>query len=149
MPFELVGGGRLPTAEVLSVERFPKPADLPAFGSSAEGNRIRRLRSLGGKPAALAEIWLDGSRVETLAVEDLSESLYLYYRKALGLWIARAEDRIGVDDVPAWAPTAFGLPAGAPAGFIERIGWSREGDGAECSRTWFDHRIARYVSRMR
>jgi hypothetical protein len=45
---ELVEGGGLPTARVLSVDRLPKTADMPQFGSNAEGHRIRRLRSLGG-----------------------------------------------------------------------------------------------------
>ncbi|TIM74189.1 MAG: UTRA domain-containing protein, partial [Mesorhizobium sp.] len=71
------------------------PMDLPVFGSSKKAHRIRRLRSLSGKPAALEEIWLDGSRAETVAIEELSDSLYLYYRKALGFWILRAEDRVG------------------------------------------------------
>lgn len=146
---ELIEGGGLPTARVLSAERLPKSADMPAFGSSDEGHRIRRLRSLGGKPAAMEEIWLDGSYAKSVAAEELSESLYLFYRQALGFWIARAEDRVGVGIVPDWAPAEFGLPAGTPAGFIERIGWTQEGRSAEFSRTWFDHRIARYVARLR
>lgn len=146
---ELVEGGGLPTARVLSVQRLPKPAGMPQFGSSADGHRIRRLRSLGGKPAAIEEIWLDGSYANSIAPEDLSDSLYLYYRKALGFWIARAEDRVSVGEVPGWAPREFGLPAGAPAGFIERTGWAQDGASAEFSRTWFDHTIARYVARLR
>jgi GntR family transcriptional regulator len=146
---ELVDGGGLPTARVLSVERLPKPSDLPSFGASGEGHRIRRLRSLRGKPAAIEEIWLDGSYAETVMAEDLSESLYLYYRKALGLWIARAEDRVGVNAVPDWAPAAFGMASGAAAGFIERIGFAQDGARAEFSRTWFDHTVARYVARLR
>ncbi|TIP86760.1 MAG: GntR family transcriptional regulator, partial [Mesorhizobium sp.] len=117
---ELLEGGGLPTARVLSVDRLAKPTDLPVFGSSSEAHRIRRLRSLGGKPAALEEIWLDGSRAETVAIEELSDSLYLYYRKALGIWILRAEDRVGVGQVPGWAPPEFGLAPSAAAGFIER-----------------------------
>lgn len=146
---ELVEGGGLPTAQVLSVERLPKPADLPAFGSSKAAHRIRRLRRLGGKPAAVEEIWLDASHAPTLAAEDLSDSLYLYYRKVLRLWIARAEDRIGVAPVPGWAPDAFGVPPAAPAGFIERVGWTQDGASVEFSRTWFDHAVARYVARLR
>ncbi len=146
---ELIEGGGLPTARVLSVDRLPKTADMPQFGSNAEGHRIRRLRSLGGKPAALEEIWLDGSRAETVAIEELSDSLYLYYRKALGIWILRAEDRVGVGQVPGWAPPEFGLSPGAAAGFIERTGWMQDGVSAEFSRTWFDHGVARYVARLR
>lgn len=146
---ELVEGGGLPTARVLSVDRLPKPVGMPAFGTSTDGHRIRRLRSLGGKVAALEEIWLDGACADRVTIADLSDSLYLYYRQALGIWIARAEDRIGVDTVPDWEPAGFGLPPGAPAGFIERIGWDREGASVEFSRTWFDPAIARYVSRLR
>ena len=146
---ELLEGGGLPTARVLSVDRLAKPMDLPVFGSSSEAHRIRRLRSLGGKPAALEEIWLDGSRAETVAIEELSDSLYLYYRKALGIWILRAEDRVGVGQVPGWAPPEFGLAPGAAAGLIERTGWMQDGASAEFSRTWFDHGVARYVARLR
>ena len=146
---ELVEGGGLPTAQALSVDRLAKPPDLPPFGSDTHAHRIRRLRSLGGKPAALEEIWLDGSLAGKIDVGDLSDSLYLYYRKALGILIVRAEDRVGVAVVPGWAPPPFGPAPGAVAGFVERIGWTQDGTGAEFSRTWFDHEVARYVARLR
>lgn len=146
---ELLEGGGLPTARVLAVDRMRKEPGMPGFGTAADGHRIRRLRSLGGRPAALEEIWLDGDRADHIGIEDLSDSLYVYYRQALGIWISRAEDRVGVAAVPGWAVAEFGLAAGAPAGFIERIGWARDGTSVEYSRTWFDHTIARYVSRMR
>jgi|SRR5690606_9910609 len=146
---ESVDGGGLPTADVLSVDGRAKPADLPGFGSSRRGYRIRRLRRLGGTPAAIEEIWLDGSRAESLSADDLSESLYLYYRSVLGFHIAHAEDRIGVSTVPDWTPPEFPLVAGATAGFIERIAWASDGESAEYSRTWFDPATARYVARIR
>lgn len=146
---ELVEGGGLPTARVLSVDRLAKTPDMPAFGASPDGHRIRRLRNLGGRPAAVEEIWLDGARAGHIGIEDLSDSLYLYYRQALGFWIARAEDRVGVAMVPGWAPPEFGRPAGEAAGFIERVGWAQDGASVEFSRTWFDHTVARYVARLR
>lgn len=146
---ELIGGGGLPTAEVLDVKRLPKPVDLPEFGASKEAHRIRRLRRLSGKPAAVEEIWLDGSYVSQIVPDDLSESLYLYYRTRLSLWITRAEDQVGLDVVPAWAPRAFGLAAGAPAPHVLRISQGQDGARAEVSRTWFDHTVARYVARLK
>lgn len=146
---ELIGGGGLPTAEILSIDRLPKPADLPAFGSSAQAHRIRRLRRLSGKPAALEEIWLDGAYIERIDPDAVSESLYLFYRTRLSLWIARAEDQIGLDRVPDWAHAAFGQPVGAPVTHIQRISLDREGARAEVSRTWLDHDVARYVSRLK
>ena len=91
---ELIEGGGLPTAEILSVSLETKDPSLPPFGRSLQGHRIRRLRKIGGKVAAIEEIWLDGSYVDSIVPEDLSESLYLYYRTSLNLWIAKAEDHI-------------------------------------------------------
>ncbi|MEP2784122.1 MAG: GntR family transcriptional regulator [Pseudoruegeria sp.] len=145
---ELINGGGLPTAKILSVARLPKPESYPDFGKSEEGHRIRRLRKLNGAPAAVEEIWLDGSHVRQLNPTDVSESLYLYYRTKLNLWIARAEDTVGVDVVPDWAPAEFGLRPGAAAGFVERISWSRDELRAEYSRTWFDHTTVRYFARL-
>ncbi|MFN3717929.1 MAG: GntR family transcriptional regulator [Rhizobium rhizophilum] len=146
---ELLGGGGLPTAEILTIDRLTKPSDLPAFGRSGEAHRIRRLRRLSGKPAALEEIWLDGSYVDTIDREAVSESLYLFYRTKLSLWIARAEDQIGLDRVPDWAPSIFGQASGAPITHIQRISQDQEGLRAEVSRTWLDHNVARYVSRLK
>ncbi|CAN7481753.1 GntR family transcriptional regulator [Neorhizobium sp. LjRoot104] len=146
---ELIHGGGLPTAELLDVMRLDKPKDLPKFGFSPEGHRIRRIRRLSGKVAALEEIWLDGSYVAAIAPEELSESLYLYYRTRLGLWIARAEDKIGLDTVPDWAPSGFGQKPGAPIPYVLRTSQAQDGALAEVSRTWFDHSVARYVSRLR
>jgi len=146
---EALEGGGLPTAEVLDIARLAKPGDLPNFGRTNDGHRIRRLRLIAGQPAALEEIWLDAGWTETVQRSEILESLYLYYRTKLGLWITRAEDQIGIGSVPNWAPDRFGLSAGAPVGFIER--WSRTDTNeiAEYSRTWFNTEVARYVARMR
>lgn len=146
---ELVQGGGLPTAEILEIERLPKPDDLPAFGVSPDGHRIRRMRSLDGMPAAVEEIWLDASYVESLSRDEISESLYLYYRQALNLWITRVEDRVGVGQVPDWAPENFGQSPGAPSGLCERLSFAKDGRIAEFSRNWFDADTARYITRMK
>jgi len=146
---ELIEGGGLPTAEILSVTRLVKDKNLPAFGSSPEAHRIRRLRRIGGKIAAIEEIWLDGSYVNTITADDLSESLYLYYRTRLSLWIAKAEDYIDIGPVPDWAPSHFLPRPGDLTPHILRISHSHEGDRAEVSHTWYDHTVARYVSRLR
>lgn len=146
---ELIAGGGLPTAEVLSVDRLPKPSGLPAFGASKEAHRIRRLRRLNGIAAAVEEIWLDGSYVEVVDREALSESLYLFYRTKLSLWITRAEDQIGLDLVPDWAPEVFGQRPGSPVPHVLRTSFDQNGERAEVSRSWFDHAVARYVARLK
>ena len=145
---ERVTGGGLPTAEVLAVDLMPKPQDAPFFGPHVMAHRIRRLRRLDGVVVALEEIWLDAGVRAHVAAADLSDSLYHFYRTALGLVIAAVEDRIGTGPVPAWSPPAFAPAVGQIVGHIERV--SRTGDQApiEYSRTWFDNEKARYISRM-
>ena len=146
---ELTEGGGLPTARILSVDRLPKDRRLPPFGTSADGHRIRRLRLVSGRLAAVEEIWLDASFAPTLTREALSESLYLHYRQRFGLWIVRAEDRIGQSALPDWAPAEFPHRPGAILPEITRIGWSQNGESAEASFTWYDPGTVRYVARLK
>ena len=145
---ELIEGGGLPTAELLSVDRLVKPDGFPRFGTSPDGHRIRRLRRLNGIPAVLEEIWLDGAYVDEIDTVALRESLYLYYRDSLGLWITKAEDRLDVDAVPGWAPAAFGKPAGTPCMRATRLSYGPEGEAAEASWNWINTDVARYVARI-
>lgn len=146
---ERVEGGGLPTARVLSVDRCLKNPALPSFGADREGHRIRRLRFLSGQVAAVEEIWLDGAEVERINPADLSESLYLYYRQRLGIWIARAEDSIGQGPVPDWAPQEFPHPPGTPLPLITRVSWAQDGRSVEASLTWYDPETVRYVARLK
>ncbi|MCK0150783.1 GntR family transcriptional regulator [Marivita sp. S6314] len=145
---ELLDGGGLPTAELLSVDRLPKPDGLPQFGRSAEGHRIRRLRRLNGVPAVLEEIWLDGSYTEAIDADALRESLYLYYRESLGLWITKAEDRLDLSTVPDWAPPAFGRDPAQPCMRATRISYGPDGSSAEASWNWINTDVATYVARI-
>jgi GntR family transcriptional regulator len=146
---ELLQGAGLPTAQTLSAKRMKKPQDLPPFGRSSLAHRIRRLRLLSDLPAAMEEIWLDGKWVKTINSEDLSESLYYYYQRSLGLLIAQVEDKVGLDALPSWSLPDIGCSAGDTVGFVER--WSRTADGevVEYSRTWFNPDRVRYVARIK
>ncbi|KUF12478.1 GntR family transcriptional regulator [Pseudoponticoccus marisrubri] len=146
---ELLQGGGLPTAELLSVDRLPKPEGMEPFGTSSEAHRIRRLRRLNGTPAILEEIWLDGSYAARLAPQDLRESLYLFYRERLNLWISGAEDRLGTGPVPDWAPPAFGPEPGRITLLASRVSHASDGARAEISRGWIDTDVATYVARLK
>ena len=146
---ELIGGGGLPTAELLALDRTMKPAHFPAFGGSNEGYRIRRLRRLNGQPAVLEEIWLDGDQSAQLSPKDLSESLYLFYRKSLNLWITEAEDQLGVAQIPDWSPKTFEPAQGENCLCAQRLSRSQSGDAVEFSLNWIDTKVARYVARIK
>jgi len=144
---ELLSGGGLPTAEVLSLDFLEKPADLPDFGAATAATRIRRLRYLNDVAIAVEEIWLDAT-VGRLSLPMLSDSLYQTYIKRLQFWIARAEDRVSLGTLPAWTPPGFAAP-GSASGYIERFSWSDPPYPIEFSRTWFDPARAVYVQRLK
>jgi GntR family transcriptional regulator len=146
---ERVEGGGLPTAQILSVDRCPKDPRLPPFGAHPDGHRIRRLRFLSGEVAAVEEIWLDAAHTDRIAPGDLSESLYLYYRQRLGLWIARVEDRIGQGPLPDWSPPNFPHFPGTALPLITRVSWAQGGQSVEASLTWYDPETVRYVARLK
>ncbi len=144
---ELIGGGGLPTAEVLSAERQHGGPELSETRHA--DFRIRRLRLLGGQPAAFEEIWLDSARVGPLSAADLTESLYRFYERRLGFAVVRAEDQVGVGAMPDWAPAQIGLAAGNPCGLVDRTARDANNTIVEISRTWFDATVARHVTRMK
>ncbi|MBW4710696.1 GntR family transcriptional regulator [Roseobacter sp. YSTF-M11] len=144
---ELMSGGGLPTARILSARCQEKSADLPQFGASPRATRIRRQRYLNDVAIAVEEIWLDAS-VGELSSEMLSDSLYQTYLKRLNFWITRAEDRVSIGKLPDWTPPGFGSP-GTTSGYIERFSWSDQPHPIEFSRTWFDTTKAVYVQRLK
>ena len=146
---ELPGGGGLPRAELVSVDKIRKPKDLPKFGTSDLAHRFRRLRYLDDTPAALEEIWLDGALVHHINANDISQSLYHYYKEHLGLWITRAEDLVSVAPVPEWTVDQFPLKSESMAGYVERFGWDQSEKCMEYSRNWFDPQAVRYVARLK
>jgi DNA-binding GntR family transcriptional regulator len=143
---ELLQGGGLPTAQILSVDAAPLPAALLAQDppSWRQGWRIRRLRALNGTPVALEEIWIDQRHALTPA---LSDALYQFYKEQLGFWIARVQDQLSVDALPDWAPQALGLAPGTACSYIERQAWSNKDVVEELSRTWVHPQRARYCAR--
>lgn len=153
---ELLHGGGLPTATIISLDCIPPPADVPAFGGVQRSSgtlyyRVRRLRALNQTVVALEEIYFDARHRSHLTLAELGEALYLFYQTQLGFWIAKAEDAISVAPLPAWAPKEFGTPniAHGSFGFITRKAWSGSDTLEEYSHTWFNPHAAHYVSRLK
>jgi len=144
---ELVSGSGDPTARMLDVERVAKTDDMPEYGQSDSAFRFRRIRMLGDVPAALEEIFLDASYAQSISHSALSDSMYLYYKEQLGFWITRAEDRVSVAPKPDWAPEQWPPTPSPYVGYVERLSHDQRGQIAEFSRTWFDPKTVRFVSR--
>ena len=108
---ELIAGGGLPTAEVISVSKVRKPADIADIGNDTHAHRIRRLRKLNGVDAAIEEIWIDCAQISHISKQELHDSLYLFYKEKLGLWISRVQDSVSAQSLPSWKPGHFGSTA--------------------------------------
>lgn len=144
---ELVDGPATPSAQLLSLDHLDKPAGLPTIGDSAKAFRFRRVRHLNQVKAALEEIWLDGRHADDINPDEVTDSLYRFYRDNLGFRITRVEDRVSVARLPDWAPESWKQRRSGEWGFIERLSRDQDGELAECSRTWFDPDQVRFVSR--
>lgn len=146
---ELLSGGGLPSAAIISVDRVPGDKQV-TFGQTDDYYRIRRTRYLNTLPVALEEIWLDASYVQaSLNKSDLTDSLYQYYKEQLGFWIARVQDSISIDEIPPWRSPDMSSKLAKTCGFVERDSWDQHGKQAEYSRTWFDTQTTRYVARWK
>jgi len=146
---ELLSGGGLPSATVLSVEHADGDNQV-SFGKLGKYYKIRRLRHLNDTDAALEEIWLDASCAsKPVTQSDLTDSLYHFYKEELGFWIARVEDSVTVATAPDWCPEDFAAGNDRMWGYVERRSWDQLGEQAEFSRTWFDPITTRYVARWK
>ncbi|GLQ21385.1 GntR family transcriptional regulator [Algimonas porphyrae] len=138
-------GGGLPTAMILSLQTVDAPVEAARFGLPSRLLRIERQRALDDRPVAFERIWIAPPDASVSAAA-ISDSLYAWYRDALGLIIARVEDKVGVAPFPDGV-RLNALPTGQAVGFIERRAWDQMGQTAEYSQTWFDPDRARFFSR--
>jgi GntR family transcriptional regulator len=144
---ELPEGGGLPQADVVDAQSSAKPDDLPEFGTSDHGTRIRHLRYLNEIIIVIEGIWVAGDAGE-VPPNALSDSLYHFYQNIWGSGV-HAEDRVSVAGVPAWPPDSFTKPTGVLTGYIEHFSWADKPEAVEFSRTWFDATRAVYVQRLK
>jgi GntR family transcriptional regulator len=146
---ELAEGPGLPTAHILALSLQSDLSDAMSVAKLGQPYwRVRRMRFLNQKPVALEEIWFSASNCPHLSVEDLGDSMYLFYQQHLGIWIARVEDQISAAPTPSWTVAPLGLKEGQFAGYIERVSWTANNAIVEFSKTWFDPAVCRYSSRM-
>lgn len=150
---EMADGPGLPTAEIwdLSLQDHPQRLTAAAEAWAPMGQscwRVRRLRYLSQVPVALEEIWFSAADCPDLSLQELGDSMYLFYQQRLNVWIARVEDQISAALAPPWASQPFGRAPGDYCAYIERLSWSANNQVVEFSKTWFDPAVCRYSSRL-
>ena len=145
---ELTDGGGLPSAKNLDINLVKKPKTSPFFGESDKCLRIRRLRLLDNIPCVLEEIHLDAIKTDGLEFDNISHSIYLFYKDVLNLRITSAKDSATLLPVPVWSPKEFKVMSHQETVCIERLAYDQVGSPVEFSRSWIDTSIARYMARI-
>ena len=145
---ELIDGGGLPSAKNIDINLVKKPKYSPFFGESDKCLRIRRLRFLDNLPCVLEEIHLDAMKVDGHKFDNISQSIYLFYKDILNLRITSARDSTTLLSVPVWSPKEFRIMNCQETVCIERLAYDQVGAPVEFSRSWIDTNIARYTARI-
>ena len=153
--FKLVpddGVARFPDSTVLSCGiAAADPAEQAALelGPEAAVIRIRRIRSLGGRPSVLETVSLPAQRFPGLADGPVPNNLYSLFATRYGVTLAHARERLKAVALSAEEARHLGAAAGTPALAIDRIALSLEGSPVERRFSLCLTEEAHYLSDLR
>lgn len=138
------GDGEVPQSRVLARQSAVASSEVARRLGIAAGDpvlRLHRLRSLGGQPCLLEEIWLPLPTFEPLLELPLSEwgdLLYPLFAERCGVAVTRATDEIGFANLSAVQARHLGLAAGHPGVTVTRQAHDLAGRCVELRRTRAD-----------
>jgi len=118
--------GEVPASRIVSRQEVGLPAAIAQALGLARGERalkLRRVRSLGGEPCLLEEIWLPLPSFGALVEGDphaWGDLLYPLFAERCGIHVHRAVDEISFDALGAADARALGLSAGHPCARVAR-----------------------------
>jgi GntR family transcriptional regulator len=138
------GDGEVPKSRIVSRQSAVASAEVARRLGVARGDpvlRLQRLRSLGGQPCLLEEIWLALPLFEALLeapVAEWGDLLYPLFTERCGVVVARATDEIGFAPLTAAQARMLELPAGHPGVTVTRQAYDLAGDCVELRVTRAD-----------
>ncbi|MEW6642071.1 MAG: GntR family transcriptional regulator [Pseudomonadota bacterium] len=146
-------GARIyPESRVLAVSEIKAPratATALALPPAARVIRIRRLRSLAGRPAIVETILLPATRFAGLTDGPIPNNLYQLYATRFAARIARAEERLKAVALSVADAGALGVAPQTPALVIDRIAFDLEGSAVEHRLSICLTDAAHYLSDLR
>jgi GntR family transcriptional regulator len=132
--------GLVAGARVLEARERPATAPVAAALELAPGAhvvRVRRLRSAGGRPIAIEDVWLPAALVPGLLQRDLSGSLCTILREDYGLQFGDSEERLEPVAAGAFEARVLGVTVGAPLMLVDRTAYDAAGLVVETARDVF------------
>ena len=134
--------GRLPQTAVLDSELVIPPPLVREMMNWPAGEpllRIRRLRSIDGRPVLYVEHYLDATRLPGLLEHDLSVSLTELYQTAYGLAYGALRFNILPAPLPAEAARPLRTAPGSPALLVARVNHAADGQSRDCDLEYWRH----------
>ncbi|WP_395703980.1 GntR family transcriptional regulator [Aquabacterium sp.] len=131
--FRFGSGAETPASRILSRQTVPAPAEAArrlGIGRGEPVLRLQRLRSLGGTPCLLEDIWLPLPLFEALAEGDVApwgDLLYPLFAERCGVHVTRAVDEIGFGRLGAAQARSLKLQAGHPCAVVTRQAYDLAG----------------------
>lgn len=143
--------GEAPASRILARDVLAAPAEVAralACGPGEQALRLKRLRSVGGHPALLEEIWLPLPRFEALTRGEAAgwgDLLYPLFAERCGVHVHRAVDTIGFGSLAAAQARALRLPPGHPCARVQRQAFDLSGRCIEWRTTLGDANAFHYT----
>ena len=138
------GDGEVPQSRVIARQSVIASAEVARRLGIARGDpvlRLHRLRSLGGQPCLLEEIWLPLPMFAPLLESPLAEwsdLLYPLFAERCGVAVTRATDEIGFATLSAAQARHLELSAGHPGVTVTRQAYDLAGRCVELRITRAD-----------
>ena len=143
--------GEIPASRIASRQVVvPPPAVAAGLGLAAGEKvlRLRRVRSVGGLPRLLEELWLPLPLFRPLVEGDPAawgDLLYPCFAERCGVHVHRAVDEIRFALLTATDARALKLPAGHPCAVVQRQAYDLAGRCVEWRLTRGDAAAFRYT----
>ena len=143
--------GEVPASRILERKSRAAPsavAQALGIGPGEGVLRLLRLRSFGGQPCLLEEIWLPLPRFEALAASDTTDwgdLLYPAFARLCGVHVHRAVDEIGFGLLGAAQAAHLKLPTGHPCALVSRRAYDLTGQCVEWRQTRGDANAFHYT----
>jgi GntR family transcriptional regulator len=140
-----------PESEVLSVTAGGAHDDEASALKIYAGEpviRIRRVRSLNGKPCIVETITLPAALFDGIEKEPVPNNLYDMYARVYGVTVGGGSERIKAVAADAEAARALGVPPGAALMLIDRVAIALDGRPVERRLSLCDTAVMSYVTEL-
>jgi GntR family transcriptional regulator len=145
------GSGEVPSSRIASRQTLAAPAEVARrlrIGQGEEVLRLQRLRSLGGQPCLIEDIWLPLPLFAALSQGDTAEwgdLLYPQFAQRCSVHVTRAVDEIAFGTLSAPQARTLRLNAGHPCAIVTRQAFDLIGRCVELRTTRGDAHAFHYT----